>query len=101
MSFSINSMPGFVDLQVNGFLGVDYSAEGLTLEKVLMTAREIYKRGTAGFLATVITSSEAIYEKNVCEKLPMASTTKIMTALVVLENMDLESQFFLPAHSIW
>ena len=64
MAISINSLPGFVDLQVNGFLGVDYSAEGLTLDKVLMTAREIYKRGTAGFLATVITSSEEIYEKN-------------------------------------
>ena len=64
MAISIEHLPGFVDLQVNGFLGVDYSAEGLTLEKVLMTAREMYKRGTAGFLATVITSSEEIYEKN-------------------------------------
>ena len=64
MSVNIEHLPGFVDLQVNGFLGVDYSAEGLTLDKVLMTAREMYKRGTAGFLATVITSSDAVYEKN-------------------------------------
>ena len=64
MTISIHHLPGFVDLQVNGFLGVDYSAEGLTLDKVLMTAREINQRGTAGFLATVITSSEAVYEKN-------------------------------------
>ena len=64
MAIDIHHLPGFVDLQVNGFLGVDYSADDLTLDKVLMTAREINKRGTAGFLATVITSSEKTYEKN-------------------------------------
>ncbi len=64
MAVSIHHLPGFVDMQVNGFLGVDYSAADLTLDKVLMTAREMYKRGTAGFLATVITSSDEIYAKN-------------------------------------
>ncbi|MPM33926.1 N-acetylgalactosamine-6-phosphate deacetylase [bioreactor metagenome] len=64
MAISIHHLPGFVDLQVNGFLGVDYSADDLTLDKVRMTALEINRRGTAGFLATVITSSDATYEKN-------------------------------------
>ena len=81
MAISINSMPGFVDLQVNGFLGVDYSAEGLTLDKVLMTAREIYKRGTAGFLATVITSSEEIYEKCFSEFLLSPCCDKAMNII--------------------
>ncbi len=35
-------------------------------------------------------SGEIIYSKNPDEKLPMASTTKIMTALVVLENTSLD-----------
>ncbi len=30
-----------------------------------------------------------LYEKNVSERLPIASTTKIMTALIVLEQADL------------
>ena len=64
MAIDIHHLPGFVDLQVNGFLGVDYSADDLTLDKVLMTAREINRRGTAGFLATVVTSSEKTYERN-------------------------------------
>ncbi len=34
-----------------------------------------------------------IYEKNAHERLPMASTTKIMTALVVLENCSLDHSF--------
>ena len=35
-------------------------------------------------------SGEIVFEKNAEEKLPMASTTKIMTALVALEHGDME-----------
>jgi D-alanyl-D-alanine carboxypeptidase (penicillin-binding protein 5/6) len=37
-------------------------------------------------------SGDVIYSKNPDEKLPMASTTKIMTALVVIENCDLSQK---------
>lgn len=43
----------------------------------------------AAFLLDTSTG-EALYEKNADEELPMASTTKIMTAIVVLENASLE-----------
>lgn len=36
-------------------------------------------------------STQAVFEKNADERLPMASTTKIMTAIVALENSDLDS----------
>ena len=36
-------------------------------------------------------SGRVLYEKNASEQLPMASTTKIMTLLVTLENADLNS----------
>lgn len=35
----------------------------------------------------------SLYEKNADEQLPMASTTKIMTALVALENADINQTF--------
>ena len=35
----------------------------------------------------------SLYEKNADEQLPMASTTKIMTALVTLENADINQTF--------
>lgn len=35
-----------------------------------------------------LTSGDVIYEKNAHERLPMASTTKIMTAITALENAD-------------
>lgn len=52
---------GFVDLQVNGYAGVNFSDETLTDEQVSRVARELYARGTLAFCPTVITSSVATY----------------------------------------
>ena len=53
--------PGWIDLQVNGHNGVDYSAEGLTADKFLKSADELLASGTDIFLPTIITGS---LEKN-------------------------------------
>lgn len=47
---------------------------------------------TSGKAAIVIDvkSGRVLYEKNIHEKLPMASTTKIMTALLAIENIPLD-----------
>jgi len=42
----------------------------------------------------------ALYARNPDEKLPMASTTKIMTALLVLESLDLDQTVKVPAAAI-
>ncbi len=42
-------------------------------------------------------SGEIIFEKNAHVSLPMASTTKIMTAIIVLENCDLDKKVIIPA----
>lgn len=39
-----------------------------------------------------LSSGETVWQKNSGQKLPMASTTKIMTALVTLESLDLQSK---------
>ena len=57
-------LPGFVDLQVNGFLGVDFSDPNLTEEAFAEAARSLFSRGTAAFLPTVITGPEEMYERN-------------------------------------
>ncbi|MBE6622870.1 MAG: D-alanyl-D-alanine carboxypeptidase [Ruminococcaceae bacterium] len=45
-------------------------------------------------------SGEIIYSENPNEKLPMASTTKIMTALVVLENTSLDETVTISEQSV-
>lgn len=57
-------IPGFVDLQVNGYKGVDFSSSELTEERFFFACRELIQNGTVVFLPTVITSSEEIYERN-------------------------------------
>ena len=58
------SIPGFIDLQVNGFLGVDFSGSDLTEDKFVYACRELFKTGTAAFLPTLFTSPEEVYERN-------------------------------------
>jgi len=57
-------IPGFVDLQVNGFIGVDFSSESLTEEAFLHAGHALLARGTAAFLPTLITSPEARLHRN-------------------------------------
>ncbi len=64
LSMYNKTIPGFIDLQVNGFFGVDFSSEDLTEEKFIRVSKALLERGCAGFLATVITSSEALYQRN-------------------------------------
>jgi N-acetylglucosamine-6-phosphate deacetylase len=57
-------IPGLVDLQVNGFKGVDFSGEGLREDDFRRCCGEVCESGTSGFLATVITSRREVYREN-------------------------------------
>jgi len=57
-------IPGFVDLQVNGYLGHDFNGNELTGETFAEACRQVLAAGTAAFLPTVSTAPMAIYERN-------------------------------------
>ena len=57
-------LPGLVDLQVNGYKGVDFSGTDLTPENFAWACRELRNAGTTAFLPTLITSPPEIYERN-------------------------------------
>ena len=57
-------IPGFVDLQVNGFLGTGFSSPDLTEESFAATCRALLAEGTAAFLPTLITSPIHVCERN-------------------------------------
>ena len=48
-------MDGYVDLQVNGYAGVDFNAPELTVEKVRTVTERLAADGTAGYLPTLVT----------------------------------------------
>jgi N-acetylglucosamine-6-phosphate deacetylase len=58
------TLPGFFDLQVNGFKGVDFSAVDLSEEGIIFACRELLGAGTAAFLPTVTTSPIPVYRRN-------------------------------------
>lgn len=47
----------FVDLQVNGYAGVDFNADGLTAEDLHAVCLRLRDEGVAGILPTIITDS--------------------------------------------
>jgi N-acetylglucosamine-6-phosphate deacetylase len=50
--------PGFIDLQVNGFAGVDYNDPASSHDAIAQSIRKMFTTGVTRFFATVITGSE-------------------------------------------
>jgi N-acetylglucosamine-6-phosphate deacetylase len=50
--------PGFVDVQVNGFAGVDYNDPASSHEGIAQSIRTMFSTGVTRFFPTVITGSE-------------------------------------------
>ena len=55
---------GWVDLQVNGHAGVDFTSPGLTVAGVRRATLDLVKRGTAAYCPTIVTAELARYEEN-------------------------------------
>lgn len=57
-------LPGLIDLQVNGYKGVDFSGGDLTEEGFAQACRDMLAAGATAFLPTLITSPDEIYRRN-------------------------------------
>jgi N-acetylglucosamine-6-phosphate deacetylase len=55
--------PGWVDLQVNGFAGLDMNAPDVQPEHVTQMARRLWAEGVTSFCPTVVTASPAHIEQ--------------------------------------
>lgn len=54
----------FVDLQVNGYLGVDFSSPRLVLDEILRVTKALSDAGTRAYCPTIITSDLETYRRN-------------------------------------
>lgn len=50
--------PGLVDLQVNGYRGIDFNEKGLSEEKVHRITRHLWEVGVTSYFPTLITNSD-------------------------------------------
>lgn len=64
--------PGFIDLQVNGFAGVDYCSPGATVEDIGRSLEAQFACGVTRLFPTVITGSH----DNMCAALAMLAQAK-------------------------
>ena len=55
---------GLVDLQVNGYRGINFSDISLTRDDFVQACRDVLEAGTTAFLPTMITSPAEVYEHN-------------------------------------
>lgn len=56
--------PGLIDLQVNGFSGVDFSDQYLTIGELRKASKAVWKVGVTTFLPTVITNNQKSLKKS-------------------------------------
>ncbi|TYP79399.1 N-acetylglucosamine-6-phosphate deacetylase [Paenibacillus methanolicus] len=86
--------PGWVDLQVNGFSGIDLNAPSLTTEHVHELTRKLWAEGTTTFYPTVITNSDENIEALV-RTIAQACAMEEMTAASIA-GIHLEGPFLSP-----
>lgn len=51
--------PGLIDLQVNGYNGIDFNDTSLTVEKVTAITQQLLAQGVTTYLPTIITNSNS------------------------------------------
>lgn len=56
--------PGFIDIQINGYMGVDFADQNLTLKDLLVATKALWKEGVTTFLPTVITNHQNNLKKS-------------------------------------
>lgn len=56
--------PGLIDLQINGYMGVDFSDQNLTIKDVRNATKALWREGVTTFLPTVITNDQQRLKKS-------------------------------------
>ena len=57
--------PIWIDLQINGYAGVDFNSPGLTVDAVKEVVRRLAADGTAGFCPTFVTGDPEVVLPNI------------------------------------
>jgi N-acetylglucosamine-6-phosphate deacetylase len=86
---------GYVDLQVNGYAGVDFNAESLSLEDIRQACVALRRDGVAMILATVITDEVDVMATRL-RRLAQARASDPLVAAVI-GGLHLEGPFINPA----
>lgn len=82
--------PGWVDLQVNGCIGIDFASPELSADEILRAIDFMLSHGTAILLPTLVTSPPEVYRRN----LPLIRRTVVTHGLEqAVPGVHLEGPF--------
>lgn len=56
--------PGLIDIQINGYMGVDFSGPDLTVEGVREATKALWEAGVTSYFPTIITNDIELIKKN-------------------------------------
>lgn len=56
--------PGLIDVQINGYLGIDFSGVGLTVKDVSKAVKALWKEGITTFFPTLISRPDDLLKQN-------------------------------------
>lgn len=90
----VKSHAGFIDLQVNGFLGISFTSSQLTVDGVRRVTQELLNRGTVAYCPTICTADLPLYEANIPVLLQAMQEPDLRGHLL---GIHLEGPFFTPA----
>lgn len=57
--------PGFIDIQINGAYGVDFSHPEVTREEISLVSQRLLRHGVTSYLPTIVSSSARTYFKTI------------------------------------
>ena len=56
--------PGLIDIQINGYMGVDFSGDELTINDIRKATKELWKEGVTTYFPTLITNDRSSLRDN-------------------------------------
>jgi len=84
---------GFVDVQVNGYMGVSFTKEELTLDEVRRVTLDLSAKGTIAYCPTIVTGSMEMYRKSLAVMAAAAADPELSGHIL---GVHLEGPFISP-----
>jgi N-acetylglucosamine-6-phosphate deacetylase len=93
MKVADRMIPGWIDLQVNGLRGIDFSDPNLNAKQIERLSSALLERGVVAYCPTVISSTLDVYEHN----LPLIAEASKSDRGARIIGIHLEGPFINPA----
>ncbi|MBC7000708.1 amidohydrolase family protein [Cytophaga sp. FL35] len=90
-SFSNHVCPGFVDLQVNGFMGIDFNSGRLSADEVVSITEHLWHTGVTSYMPTLITNATAHIVQAIEAIVTACERNKLVNASII--GIHLEGPF--------